>query len=92
MKKENLDKLNKLEQEARQRILNRGKIEFRVEPELMSALLDLAKKQRKPLGPMIRQWVKTQLEQETKRSAADRTQLDVIEQKIDKLLSKRLRA
>lgn len=92
MRRDNLAKMKKLEEEARQRILDRGKIEFRVEAALMSALLDLAKERRVPLGPMIRQWVTAQLELEKKRSSDDKTQLDVIEQKIDKLLSKRMRA
>ncbi|HEY9867863.1 MAG TPA: hypothetical protein V6D08_01540 [Candidatus Obscuribacterales bacterium] len=77
----------KLEAEARQRILSRGKVEFRVEPGLMSALLDLARERKVPLGPMIRQWVSERLEQEVSGSTGRRSQLDVIEQKIDKLLS-----
>ncbi len=51
MKAESLAKVKKLEREARQRILERSKIEFRVDPELMSALLDIAKKSKMPLGP-----------------------------------------
>jgi hypothetical protein len=92
MKAENLAKMKKLQQEARQRIIERGKIEFRVEPELMSALLDVAKKSKMPLGPMIRDWVKIRLEQEMKQPLASQNKLDVIERKIDKLLSIRTKA
>ncbi|MBX9879190.1 MAG: hypothetical protein K2Y22_12085 [Candidatus Obscuribacterales bacterium] len=80
--------MKKIEQEARQRILDRGKIEFRVEPELMAAVLDLAKERKLPLGPMIRQWVSERVAQETKGTRS-KTQLDVIENKIDKLLAKK---
>jgi hypothetical protein len=91
MKAENLGKIKKLENEARQRILERGKIEFRLEPELHSAILYLAKERKLPVGPMIRQWVKERLDQET-LNCAPQSQLDVIEQKIDQLLSKQARA
>lgn len=84
MKTESLKKMKKLEQSARQRIIERGKIEFRTEPELMSDLLDLAKERKVPLGTMIREWVQARLEDESKKSPS---QLDKIERKIDKLLS-----
>jgi len=89
MRPENLAKLKKLGKESRQRILQRGKIEFRVEPELMSAVLDLAKERKTPVGPMIRQWVKERLDQETRKAPKKPSQLDVIEEKIDQLLSNR---
>jgi len=89
MKAKNLAKIRKLQKEARQRILERGKIEFRIGPVLMSAILDLAKERKTPVGPMIRQWVKERLEQESKKAKAELSQLDAIEQKIDKLLSNR---
>ncbi len=92
MKAENLAKMKKLQQQARQRIIERGKIEFRVDPELMSALLDVAKKCKTPLGPMIRDWVKARLEQEMKQPLASQNKLDVIERKIDRLLSIRTKA
>ena len=92
MRRESLAKMKKLQEEARQRILRRGKLEFRVEPELMSAVLDLAKERKLPVGPMIRQWVRERLEQEISRSPGPRSQLDIIEQKIDKLLSDQSRA
>ena len=49
MKAENLAKMKKLQREARRRILERGKIEFRVEPELLAAVLDLAKERKVPV-------------------------------------------
>jgi predicted HicB family RNase H-like nuclease len=87
MKAENLAKMKKLQREARQRILERSKVEFRVDPELMSALLDVAKKSKMSLGPMIRDWVKARLAQEMKKPLASQNKLDIIERKIDKLLS-----
>jgi hypothetical protein len=87
MRTESLAKMKKLEHAARQRIIARGKIDFRVEPELVSNLLDLAKERRVPLGTLVRELVKAQLELEIKRSPS---QLDKIERKIDKLLSIRL--
>ena len=89
MKAESLAKMKKLQQEARQHILERGKIEFRADAKLMSTLLDLAKTKKMPLGPMIREWVKERSEQEVKQSPS---QLDLIEHKIDKLLSTRFKA
>ncbi len=83
MKAESLIKMKRLEQDARRRIIERGKIEFRAEPELMSQLLDLAKERKTPLGKMIREWVQARLEQEVRNSPS---QLDKIETKIDKLL------
>jgi hypothetical protein len=55
----------------------------------MSTLLDVAKTKKMPLGPMIREWVKERAEQEVKHVP---NQLDIIELKIDKLLSKRRKA
>lgn len=86
MRAESLAKIRKLQKEARQRILERSKIEFRVDPKLMATLLDLAKEKKVPLGPMIREWVRERAEREFKQSPS---QLDVIEQKIDTLLSMR---
>ena len=86
MRKESLAKMKKIEQEARQRIIERGKIDFRAEPELLSQLLDLAKERKLPLGTMLREWIRAQLERETKKSP---NQLDKIERKLDQLLSMR---
>jgi hypothetical protein len=60
---------------------------MRVEPELMSALLELATKRKVPLGPMVRQWVQERIEQAVRGPARSPTQLDKIERKIDKLIS-----
>ena len=65
MKPESIAKMKKLKDQARQHIIERGKIEFRVEPELMSALLDIAHKSERALGPMIRDWVKDRLQAES---------------------------
>ena len=88
MKADSLAKKKKLEAESRNRILERGKIEFRIEPELLAAILDLAKERKVPVGPLIRQWVKERLEQEL-NSTTQPSQLDVIEKKIDQILSQK---
>lgn len=78
--------MKKAQAEAHQRLLERGKIEFRVDPELMELLLTRAKERFLPMGPMVRDLVKAQLELEAQREP---TQLDKIENKIDKLLSRK---
>jgi|SRR5271163_1427822 len=84
MKSQNLAKMRKLEEQARQRIVERGKIEFRAEPDLVAALLDLAKARKMALGPMIRQWVRERLKQES-NSTTYVNQLDVIIQKVSEV-------
>jgi hypothetical protein len=83
LRPETLAKMKRLQAEARQRIVERGKVEFRAEPDLMDQLCDRARELRVPFGPMVRDMVKAQLELEAKNEP---TQLDKIEKKIDKLL------
>jgi hypothetical protein len=85
MKPQNLAKMQKLQEQARQRILERGKIEFRADPDVVAALLDLAHTRRTPLGPMIRQWVIERLAQETSKSTTYSNQLDIIIQKVSEV-------
>ena len=86
MKPETIAKMKKAQEAARQRIVERGKVEFRAEPDLMNQLCDMARERRVPFGPMVRDLVKAQLELEAKKKP---TQLDEIENKIDKLLSRK---
>lgn len=86
MKPETLAKMKKTQEQARRRIVERGKVEFRAEPDLMNQLCDRARKLRVPFGPMVRDLVKAQLELEVKKEP---TQLDKIESKVDKLLSRK---
>jgi hypothetical protein len=85
MKPESLKKMEKIRQEARQRILDRGKVEFRCEPELLSEILDLSAKNRIAVGPMIRQWVKDRVDREINVSTDEQSQLDKIEQKLNQV-------
>ena len=87
MKNESLKKMKTLEQAARQRIIERGKVEFRADQELMGKLLDLATKYKVPVGPMVRQWVQDRAEQEMSSASRAPTQLDKIERKLDRLIS-----
>jgi hypothetical protein len=86
MKPETLAKMKKVQTEAHKRLLERGKIEFRADPELMELLLARAKEKFLPVGPMVRDLIKTQLELEMRKEP---TQLDKIESKVDKLLSRK---
>jgi hypothetical protein len=50
---------------ARQRVIDRGVIAFRADPEMMQLLLQIAEKRRIPYGVLARSWVAERLEQET---------------------------
>lgn len=86
MKPQTLAKMKNTQAEAHERLLGRAKVEFRADRELMELLLARAREKFLPLGPMVRDLVKAQLELEAKREP---TQLDKIESKLDKLLSRK---
>lgn len=50
-----------LKQDARQRIAERGVLQFRADPETVLAVLDAAGKQNMPVGALLRQWVHEKL-------------------------------
>src|SRR5271163_3619268 len=56
--------LEKGRDEARRRVIERGIIQFRADPELMAALLEISEHRRIPLGTIIRNWVAERLESE----------------------------
>ena len=50
-----------LKSDARQRIAERGVLQFRADPETVLAVLDAADKQNMPVGALLRQWVQEKL-------------------------------
>jgi len=49
---------------ARQRIVDRGIIAFRADPEMLSELLQIAERKRIPYGVLARSWVAERLQVE----------------------------
>ncbi len=56
--------LEKGRKAARDKVVERGIIQFRADPELMSKLLEISEHRKIPLGTMIRNWVEERLESE----------------------------
>jgi hypothetical protein len=86
-----LDKAHKeLKAEARQRIAERGILQFRADPETVKAVLQAADEQNMPVGAMLRQWVQEKLMLETgKRKAPDLVQrIITLEETVSKLKRK----
>ncbi|MBS2010086.1 MAG: hypothetical protein JST01_23760 [Cyanobacteria bacterium SZAS TMP-1] len=54
-----------LQKDARQRIADRGILQFRADPETVLAVLDAADKENLPVGALLRQWVQEKLMLET---------------------------
>lgn len=50
-----------LKNDARQRIAERGILQFRADPETVLAVMDAADKQNMPVGALLRQWVQERL-------------------------------
>jgi hypothetical protein len=50
-----------LQSDARQRVAERGVLQFRADPETVLAVLDAADKQNMPVGALLRQWVQEKL-------------------------------
>lgn len=51
---------------ARQRVIERGIVQFRADPEIMDLLLTVADYKRMPTGVMVRAWVVERLRKEAK--------------------------
>ncbi|MBX9721612.1 MAG: BrnA antitoxin family protein [Candidatus Obscuribacterales bacterium] len=63
MPKFDLEKSKKnLKQTAKQAVAQRGSIQFRLDPEMMSILLETADKKRVPAGVLARMWIVERLE------------------------------
>jgi hypothetical protein len=59
-----------LQTDARQRIAERGILQFRADPETVLAVMDAADKQKVPVGALLRQWVQEKLMIETSTQKA----------------------
>jgi len=53
----NRKRLQQAKKEARKRVIDRGIVEFRVDPELMDQLLHLSDYKKTPVGTLVRQWI-----------------------------------
>lgn len=66
MAKLNAKELKKAHKElqagARQKVAERGVLQFRADPETILAVLDAAEKNKVPVGTLLRQWVQKKLE------------------------------
>jgi hypothetical protein len=59
-----------LKDDARQRIAERGLLQFRAGPDTVLAVLDAADKSNMPVGALLRQWVQEKLMIETAKAKA----------------------
>jgi len=50
-----------LKEDARQRIAERGVLQFRADPKTVLAVMDAADKQKMRIGALLRQWVQERL-------------------------------
>lgn len=50
--------------EARNRVIERGVVQFRADPDMMKELLEISEARRVPLGTMLREWVGDRLRHE----------------------------
>jgi hypothetical protein len=74
MAKLSRDELNKahgeLRNDARQRIADRGILQFRADNETVLAVLDAADKHKMPVSTLLRQWIQEKLMLETTKEKA----------------------
>lgn len=59
-----------LKDDARQRIADRGLLQFRADPDTVLAVLDAADKNKMAVGALLRQWVQEKLMLETAKDKA----------------------
>ncbi len=79
-----------LKHDARQRIAERGILQFRADPETVLAVLDAADKQNMPVGALLRQWIQEKLMLETtSKKAPDLVQrVSLLEEEVARLRKK----
>ncbi len=61
---QNRKRLEKARKEARQRVIERGIVQFRADEELMDQLLQIADYKKVPVGTLVRQWIAPIVSQE----------------------------
>ncbi len=93
LNKKQLEKAHKeLKDDARQRVAERGILQFRADSETILAVMTAADKAQMPIGALLRQWVQEKLQIENARiKAPDLVQrVSILEQAITDL-QKRLK-
>ncbi|QQR59655.1 MAG: hypothetical protein IPG59_09250 [Candidatus Melainabacteria bacterium] len=94
MAKLNKDQLqkahNKLKDTARQRVAERGILQFRADSELVLAVMDAADQEAIPVGTLLRKWVQEKLQLESARDHAPdlMERVLILEQTVSKLKQK----
>lgn len=58
------ERARKTQEAARQRVIQRGIVQFRADPEIMELLLRVAEYKRMPTGVMARAWIVERLRKE----------------------------
>lgn len=53
---------SELKDDARQRVAERGVLQFRADPDTIRAVMDAAEKHNMPVGALIRQWIQEKLD------------------------------
>ena len=59
-----------LKAEARQRVVERGLLQFRADPDTVKAVLHAADERNMPVGALLRQWVQERLMLDTAQQKA----------------------
>lgn len=79
-----------LQEDSRQRVAERGVLQFRADPETILAVIDAAEKNKMPVGALLRQWVqeKLTLEDAYKKTPDLLERLSVLEETVDYLQKK----
>jgi hypothetical protein len=78
----------KLQKQARSEIAKKEVMQFRLEPDAIEQLYDMAGKRRKPVGTLIREWIMERLQAETAGGATTEQRLSRVEEQITKLTKK----
>lgn len=63
------ERARKTQAAARERVIQRGIVQFRADPEIMDLLLKVADYKRMPTGVMVRAWVVERLRKEAREIA-----------------------
>ncbi len=94
MAKLNQNQVNKarkeLQDEARQRVAQRGILQFRTSPETILAVISIAEEREIAVGKLLRQWIEERLEieQVTKKTPDLLERLSVLEEAVSYLTKK----
>ena len=81
---------NELQNDARQRVAQRGILQFRTAPETILAVISIAEEREVAVGKLLRQWIeeRLELEQATKKTPDLLERLSVLEETVSYLTNK----